>query len=199
MSIDVMLDLETTGVEAGCCILSIGACTLDGTEKFYVKIAHESCLHAGLGDLPSTMAWWQKQSEEARKEAFSGQEPIVSALGMFADWFSWIQKEKGGGDAYIWGNGADFDLPILGAAYKAVSMNKPWKPFNGRCFRTIKNLPNYKHIKAEKFEGVKHNALADALNQASHLLTILRVIKGEVASRTAMVSPSGQRGQQYQD
>ena len=35
---NVMLDLETTGVSAGCCILSIGACALDLSDNFYVKV-----------------------------------------------------------------------------------------------------------------------------------------------------------------
>lgn len=172
MSIDIMIDLETMGVSAGCAILSIGAVTLDEKHKFYAKICLDSCSPAGLKIDLDTIAWWQKQSKEARGEAFSGTKDLVLVLGEFADWFRMVEKLEG--TAFLWGNGADFDLPILGAAYEAVGMKKPWKPFNGRCYRTIKNWARFKDITPDPFEGVKHNALADAIFQARHLIKILR-------------------------
>ena len=100
----IMLDLETTGVSAGCCVLSIGATTLDLSAGFYKRISLESCTAAGLITLPSTMAWWDKQSKEAREEAFSGTDVLFYVLVDFASWFRLI-----GSTAKIWGNGADFD------------------------------------------------------------------------------------------
>ena len=162
----IMLDLETTGVSAGCCILSIGATTLDLSAGFYKRISLESSVAMGLTTLPSTMAWWDKQSKEARDEAFSGTEILLHALLDFSDWFRLI-----GSTAKVWGNGADFDLPILAAAYEACKIEKPWKPYNGRCYRTIKNL--YSDVPLNSFRGVKHNALEDARNQAIHLMKIV--------------------------
>ena len=159
----VMLDLETTGVSAGCCILSIGACALDLHDNFYVKVNLASCYEMGLKDLPSTIAWWEKQDPVAKEEAYSGDTHILEALTRFYAWFHKASK--------IWGNGADFDLPILGAAYEACGMEKPWKPYNGRCYRTIKNL--YSDVPLNSFRGVKHNALEDARNQAIHLMKIV--------------------------
>ena len=169
-SIDVMVDLETTGTKTGCCILSIGACTFDEKEKFYAKILHSSCLEANLADSIGTMNWWGKQSPKARMEAFSGTTPLLEVLGGFADFLRRLESQYG--QVFIWGNGADFDLPILGVAYSAVGMENPWKPFNGRCYRTLKNL--HKDIKADEFIGEKHNALDDAVFQARHALKILR-------------------------
>jgi DNA polymerase III epsilon subunit-like protein len=163
---DVMLDLETCGVSPGCVILSIGACTFRGDRTFYEKISVMDSEHQGLFKDPATMAWWNKQDPEARKEAFSGAKDLVSILGSFSDFLRSINS-----DIYIWGNGADFDLPILAAAYIRVGMKTPWKPFNGRCYRTLKNL--YFDVKMEPFEGMKHNALVDAQNQAAHARLIL--------------------------
>lgn len=180
---DIMVDLETTGVAGGCGILSLGACTFDLGYNFYDKISHESCLENGLVDLPSTIAWWDKQNPLARAEAFSGTKSLAEVLGAFADWYSSIPRTK-----FIWGNGADFDLPILQAAYDAVGMKKPWGPFNGRCYRTLKNL--YPSISMGKFEGMKHNALDDAQMQARHALSILKERKRQnqiVASHDAQV------------
>ena len=163
---NVMLDLETTGVSAGCCILSIGACTLDLDTEFYAKIELSSCYDKGLKDLPSTLEWWDKQDPAVRTEAFSGVDQLAVVLIKFSDWLNSVGEKK----AKIWGNGADFDLPILGAAYEACGMEKPWKPYNGRCFRTIKNL--YPDVIPSAFRGVKHNAYEDAKNQAIHLVKI---------------------------
>lgn len=174
-SIDVMIDIETTGTSSGCCILSIGATSFDEKYTFYMKIDHRSSVSYGLKDSPGTMAWWQQQSSEARMEAFSGTDDLVVVLGAFSDFLLSIQRAEG--EVFIWGNGADFDLPIIKAAYEIVDMPVPWKPFNGRCYRTLKNLPQNKNIKADKFEGVKHNALADAIFQARHALKILRETK----------------------
>ena len=162
----IMLDLETTGVSAGCCVLSIGATTLDHSAGFYKRISLESSTAAGLTLLPSTMAWWDKQSKEAREEAFSGTDVLLHVLLDFAAWFRLI-----GSTAKVWGNGADFDLPILAAAYEACKIEKPWKPYNGRCYRTIKNL--HSDVPTNSFRGVKHNALEDAKNQAIHLMKIV--------------------------
>ena len=164
---NVMLDLETTGVAAGCCILSIGACTLDLDSFFYQKISLASCYDRGLRDLPSTLDWWNKQDPAVRTEAFSGVDQLAVVLIKFSDWLNSVGEKK----AKVWGNGADFDLPILAAAYEACKLEKPWKPYNGRCYRTIKNL--YSDVPTNSFRGVKHNALEDDKNQAIHLMKIV--------------------------
>jgi hypothetical protein len=168
-SIDIMIDLETTGIHPGCCILSLGASSFDQQHTFYQKISHDDSLRAGFFDDPFTIAWWNKQSLTARTEAFSGTTSIANVLGDFST-FLWrlpADKKK----VFVWGNGADFDLPILQAAYLKLGMKVPWEPFNGRCYRTLKNL--YKDVKMEPFTGVKHSALADAMNQAAHAHKIL--------------------------
>jgi hypothetical protein len=171
---DVMLDLETTGVYAGCGILSIGAVTFDGNTSFYDKISLDSCHSFGLVDLPDTLTWWDKQDAEAREEAFSGMTNLVEALGGFSD-FLQVVRNMTGKEVFLWGNGADFDLPILAAAYRVVGMRQPWETHNGRCYRTLKNL--FYEVKADPFDGMKHNALADAKHQARHALKILRHLK----------------------
>ena len=163
---NVMLDLETTGVAAGCCILSIGACTLDLNNEFYQKISIDSCWNKGLKDDPSTLNWWESQDSAAKVEAFSGTLQLQDVLNNFSLWLKGLQEKN----VKVWGNGADFDLPILGAAYIACGMPIPWKPYNGRCFRTVKNI--YAEIIPNAFRGMKHNALEDAKNQAVHLVKI---------------------------
>ena len=163
-----MLDLETYGTAAGCPVLSIGAIVFVhiaadplGYYTFYGE-AHKNQSDIGLYPDPATVAWWEQQNDEAKKvltvpHTFT----ITNLLKGFAEWLP--------ADAKVWGNGADFDLPILGAAYKAAGMPIPWSPWNGRCYRTIKNLaPDIKLVR----KGTYHNAMDDAASQADHLMVI---------------------------
>jgi hypothetical protein len=169
-TVDVMLDLETTGTRAGCGILSMGACTFNRERTFLTNISQVTCLDAGLTNDPSTLDWWSKQDKTVRGAAFNGDTPLTSALGAFSDWLRTLGVPKN--KVYVWGNSARFDLGILEAAYAACNMDYPIDYKNERCYRTLKNL--YFNIKAEPFQGVKHDPLADALNQAAHASAILR-------------------------
>lgn len=170
MSIDIMIDLETLGIKAGYGILSIGACSFDSKHKFYSKVLPSSNLKYGLKEDSATIAWWQKQSLEAHQESFSGTEDLLFVLGAFSDFLRTLPEDIR--HVYVWGNGADFDLPILQAAYTAVGVPAPWSAFNGRCYRTLKNL--YKGVEPDKFVGEKHTAIADAEYQAKHAYKILK-------------------------
>ena len=78
----------------------------------------------------------------------------------------------------IWGNGADFDNPILEAAYDLLKMPAPWKYNEGRCYRTLKSLfPTV--VAIPQAANAKHNALLDAKNQAEHASRILKFIANQ--------------------
>lgn len=170
----VMLDLETLGTSPGCVVLSIGACSFDhaGFRKtFHQTISIESSKAQGLVVDPRTEEWWQQQDRKVREAAFGGTEGLCEVLDSFHDWF---RNLGAWGKITVWGNGADFDLPILAAAYKAANRPTPWAPYNGRCYRTLKNL--LPHVKAPPFSGAKHCALDDAQHQANHAEILLRVL-----------------------
>ncbi len=165
---DIMLDLETMGVAAGCPVLSIGAQAFDehGVDEqgFYVIIGLESSKAAGLVVDPTTEKWWADQSEEARKVLTDTcAVELATAVGMFDNWLTQYSAPR------IWGNGADFDLPILAAAIRASRQLVPWKPYNGRCYRTVKN--QFPDIKMQR-SGTHHHALDDARSQAEHMVRI---------------------------
>jgi hypothetical protein len=169
-TIDVMLDLETTGTRAGCCILSIGACTFRENKTFSANISWLTCLDAGLEDNQDTLNWWCKQGKDVYDLAFNGDTPLTTALGSLSDWLRSLGVPKN--KVYVWGNSAKFDLGILEAAYVACRMDYPISYKNERCYRTLKNL--YSDIKEGPFKGNRHDPLADALNQAEHASMILR-------------------------
>lgn len=174
---DVMIDLETLGTRAGCVILSIGAVAFDANsgelgEEFYCVVNTESCKQAGLFVDQGTVDWWAKQSEQAREVLMQAEEagfPLVEAMAELTEYLTQFKL----GAVRIWGNGADFDNPILIACYAAVEQKVPWSPWNGRCYRTLKNL-----VKGPKLvrQGTYHNALDDAKTQAVHAIQLLKVL-----------------------
>lgn len=170
---EVVLDLETLGKVAGAALLSIGACTIDGAEKFYVAINVESCCEAGLTADIDTVDWWNRQSKAARAAAFSGDTPLEIALELFSRWYNDVQAKAtaNGNTLGIWGNGAGFDQPILEAAYRACAMEVPWSYKELRCYRTLKAL--LPEVPLGTNIGTAHHALDDALFEAEHLRRLL--------------------------
>lgn len=183
----VMHDLETLGLTPGCVAFSIGAVEFDphaGTmgKEFYTVVNVDSCLDAYLREEEGTKAWWEKQSDEAqialdqarRGDGFS----LHDALGQFNDWLKDVSKSKK--DIRLYGNGADFDNPILKCMYDAAGMEAHLYDFGGRCYRTLKNLDELfgEKFKAPKLarSGTYHNALDDAKTQARHLMDIVAAI-----------------------
>jgi len=168
---NTMVDLETLGRRAGCSILSIGATYFDAegiASEFYVVVSQASCEKAGLHTDPETLEWWEKQPEAARKvleESRTGGMDLANALDLFG---TFIQGTK------VWGNGSDFDNAILYACYAAVGKEVPWKFWDSRCYRTLKNL--FPAVKMTR-QGTYHNALDDAKTQAEHAAEILRSMK----------------------
>lgn len=171
----IMVDMETLGQHAGCSILSIGAVEFDGEsgsigETFYITISRSSCRLEGLKEDPETIKWWENQSEDARDKAFNHLGlSLRDTLNHFSNWVMQF-----GDDVEIWGNGSDFDNAILQYAYNLLDMKQPWKFYNNRCYRTLKNLfPEVALVR----HGTHHDALDDAKSQAEHAVAILKFAK----------------------
>ena len=121
----------------------------------------------------------QKQSEEAQETyrrafVYEYSTPLGEALAAFTDWLRFytpdIKKRR------VWGNGANFDPPILAYAYRAAGHTVPWETaYNVRCHRTLKNLrPTIQIVRS----GTHHNAMDDAIDQAFQARGILNDIDG---------------------
>lgn len=171
---DVMWDLETLRQRPGCVILSVGAVGFDPETgelgpEFYEVISKQSCIDATLHIDSDTLAWWMKQSPEARKVLAEAELPIARPLGgVLSELTAWFHKNFGP-DVFVWGNGSDFDNAILAHAYRAVRQRQPWKFWNSGCHRTLKRLrPGIEIVR----QGTHHNALDDARDQAVQALKI---------------------------
>lgn len=168
----VMLDCETLGVSNKPALLSIGAVKFNETEiidRFHVAIDATSCQLFKLQIDASTVMWWLGEEREEARRALLGNElhDLPSALRGFQMWM--------GEPIGIWGNGASADNVWLRNAFEAIGDECPWKFWQDRCYRTMKNLvPAIELVR----EGVHHDAADDAMSQAKHLQAIVAHLGG---------------------
>lgn len=171
---DVMVDLETLGRRAGCVVLSIGAVGFGPSGlggEYYAVLSIRDQKDHGLDEDPETLAWWAKQSPEARRvltQASDSKILLRDALLQFNAYLNQYTFSQ----VKLWGNGSDFDLAILINLYAVAGLEAPWKFWNHRCFRTLKNL--YPSVKGEARTGTYHNALDDAKTQALHAIELVK-------------------------
>lgn len=161
----IMLDVETWGTRPGCAIRSIGAVVFDPSgrvpegQAFYANIYGETCTAAGLHIEAGTAEWWEDQSPEAKAHLKDDPLPLRDALEQFQAFF---MRNRG---RYVWGHGASFDAPILGEAFRRLSLSEPWGFWNLRDTRTLYDVAGVS-LRDIPREGTHHNALDDAKHQA---------------------------------
>lgn len=164
--VHVCLDLETLSLRSDAVITAIGAVAWetpnptigDFFSKFECKLSLDQ---PGRHMDPSTVAWWLRQSDEARKHAFGGETSLGAAFIYLRNWLEGI-GEDGIKDVYVWTNDPSFDAAILKSANGGDS--PPWYYRNTRCVRTASDLVSeleYQDLK-ERLEITPHYALDDA-------------------------------------
>lgn len=154
-------DFETLGLRPDTKVLSLGLA------KFNIRTGEiletklwrfNSVGQEKRTKTPSVIEWWDKQSEEARKEAFGGNTRIQTMVSDIEELFD---DPK----VMLWGNGANFDVAILDNIF---SYEAPWEFWNVRDMRTIvwaAGLLGFNKDSIER-EGTHHSAIDDAVHQA---------------------------------
>jgi exodeoxyribonuclease VIII len=172
-----MIDLETLATKSNAMILTIGAIEFDPmTENmdgniFYKKINLNSYKNInGFSFDINTMCWWHNQCDEARKEAFLGDDRIdlKNCLIDLKNWLDEVRPKGTGNNVIIWSHGSHFDIPILSNAYNIFEMKEPWNYWNVRDTRTLFDISNINFKDIQLPIGmVAHNALADCFKQVT--------------------------------
>lgn len=167
--IDIMIDLETLGLGYDSPILSIGAAVIANGEVmlggYHVGISLEDSIAHGRVPSASTIEWWLRQAPEAQQALAKKLSTGVSVNVALLDFANWVRSRYG---AYVWGNGADFDIAMLRHAFAKVGLDEPWSYRNVRCFRTY--MAEFGHDEDWVQPSVKHDAQADAHAQAQTLV-----------------------------
>jgi len=165
----LMIDTETWGARPGCALRSIGAVWFDAAtfqirSTFLANITLDDQLALGLHQDPSTVAWWNAQSPEARGALDVDPLPLDNALQRLSAFMVSAEEEP----PALWAWGAAFDFPILGAAIRAAGLPQPWAYRQERCARTICAEVG---VRPRHTEGLTHhNALDDCRAQVGALI-----------------------------
>ena len=86
MKNELMIDIETTGKDPGCKVLTIGAFGFDrdGNQcEFYRRFDILKLVEEGFQDDLSTMDWWRKKDKEVFDEAFGGKDDPKEGIAEF--------------------------------------------------------------------------------------------------------------------
>lgn len=171
---DIMIDLETLGTTPDAVVLSLGAVVFDPYSSvqgptFYVEFTNflERQTDQGRTINPNTVLWWMQQNQGAR-EVFQPRETDVTRCSPLfgASAFSAFVKENG--CDRVWAKDPDFDVVILRSFFNSINRGEafPFKYNAGRSVRTVMDMPFAKHRASP---AVAHNALADAIQQATDI------------------------------
>lgn len=168
-----MLDLETLDTRPSAVIVSIGAVEFDTNgpnplREFYRVLQLPPQLSRGRTECPETLAWWSRQSEDARSVFTAPAVAPVIALQDFAVFWSGCDR--------LWSNGANFDGVLLTSLYQSFGMGVPWKFWQERCYRTLVDTYHRMNRTRPTKSAPAHNALEDAVAQAQKAATMLACI-----------------------
>ena len=179
MKTHCMIDLETLGNTPDTVVLSMGAVLFNqkgqtaAAEWFFNYGAQ---LKAKRSVDAYTLQWWTKQGD-----AFPGLLSTCMARGrmakdVFTDFRAWLDKNAGPNQAelIVWSKGANFDVPIVENMMGLVGVQVPWKFWNVRCYRTLHTIWGLQ----EKPNAKKHDALSDAITQATAVREFLEANPG---------------------
>lgn len=179
MSANVMIDIETMGGGCQAAISSIGAVVfvLSRTVssyvsppdfQFYNNIDLQSCLDYGLQVDGRTVMWWMGREDEARRALDIDVKPLPVVLGNLTSFIDECREIFDTKKMYVWGNGSTFDNVIVNNAYRVCGMERPWHYREDRDMRTYISICSSLGMRWEwpERQGVHHNALSDAINQA---------------------------------
>lgn len=183
MTTHIMLDIETLGTGSNSLVLSIGAVefSLSGAtfRQFSVNLPIlEQIINPTVEVDIDTIKWWKAQSEEAKK-ALLNKKPCKSVKEGLKAFHDFIKAFE---NPVIWGNGCAFDNVILRNLFKSFNLEFPTPFWTDMDVRTIVNVYDYERVNqlAGKFEGTKHDAIADCLHQVKLVSNGYKLLRGDL-------------------
>lgn len=171
MNNHLMIDFETLGKNPDTAVLSLGAVLFNREKIIDSKewtFDLKEQLRAKRSIDPATLLWWLEQGPDAQKVLSKSTKDGQSVHAILPAFHSWVLPHK----VKVWGCGASFDIPIIESLLQSLKLDPPWAFWDIRCYRTMKAMLDIEM--GHKFQGTKHNALADATHQATVMMAYLQ-------------------------
>jgi len=175
---DIMLDLETFGNSKDSVIVQIGTCYFDRYsgeigETLCLNIDVDSSLKEGFDVWGSTLYWWMKQGDKARKSIM--EEPRYAVRTAINQVNGFLKKAD-----QIWSH-ATFDFVMLMGHFEKLGIKPSFHYRAARDLRTLVDLAdlpknNDKLVRTD----IQHNALDDCLYQVQYAVECFRALKKEI-------------------
>ena len=181
----VMLDLEFLDKAESAALMQIGIVPMntetltyekDPSKCFFLHVDPDDCVQYGMTIGIDTLKWWIKQDLTVLQKAFNidGKEFKNQPLEVSLAKVTGFIQNIGHPDLTVYQRG-DKDAAILSFAYrKAFKKDPPWVWHNVADIRGITKAVGIDKPNNDK----KHDALANALTQAEHLMLSLAKIRG---------------------
>lgn len=168
----LMLDFETLGNTPDAVVVSLGATLFNANGIIESKLVHfdmQEQFNARRMPNADTIRWWLDQSSKAKQVFDKCKTEGISMRAWGPEFVAWLK----GKDVRVWGNGATFDVTIAEHILLVLRLELPWKFWNIRCYRTLKNMADIEAGK--KREGTHHNALDDSIFQAMNVIDYFKI------------------------
>lgn len=163
----LMLDIETLGNVPNSIIISISAVVFDDNFKeldyFNENLDVSHSTNLGFKTTESTLQWWKEQSKEAFEISTNNQKRVDYVLYELA---TFIESNN---IDFVYGNSVSFDCVLLNCYFDRLQIERPWRFWQERCFRTFKNTFNFSEV---EFKGIPHFSLDDCRFQIEQLKNI---------------------------
>jgi oligoribonuclease (3'-5' exoribonuclease) len=209
---NIMLDLECTSVNNhNPAIIEIGAVYFDidtGAELAHLStpVSLQSCLDLGLVTEEETLDWVEKNIPTTLSTSKNCSVTLHQALFRLSRFIRESCKqtvhalqEQGRtvhleSEPMIWGNGTMADNIWIRSAYKACSMEKPWKYWNDMCVRTMVKqcycMTGIDYRRDAVMKGTRHKAIDDCRHQIAYLVKARNALMAPATSRKmGLMSP----------
>lgn len=186
MTRHVSIDLETLGKNPQATIASIAAVDFDpltgtvSTDSAFHRIIDLEAPGGGVMDV-STVLWWMRQDEEARRRLFVEPDlsitvPLMQALAEFSEWLGHNDSLPEGQeypDVMLWQRG-DKDSQWLTSAYEGTGLKVPYGFWQVSDQRTLCKYVRTNAVTRDS--NLAHDALGDAVYQAECLCQAFKTL-----------------------
>lgn len=165
---EVVVDVETMGVDSGSAPIAIGSVPFDRNNGIYkdvsfkIGIDFESVLKHDMNINAGTVKMWMK-FPELWEEFQNGASPLRTALLEFNRWCDYYLQD----DAIFWAKSPEFDMGrILRPAYDKLEMDFPWHRYRLKDLRTLKEVGLEEHTDSKRI----HDPVADSVAEAKDVI-----------------------------